>query len=269
MSNLSLAKALLVGKEDTGTKAVAVTMTWALIFGIVSVSLWVSGAIWCDLLWAARVLRRGVLGGLLKLILITCLAMAAGAWAQQTAPGPRDAAEEPETATSSTQRDSDDSSLTIGIIVSEYGRLRLLAYVALVISVAVGLVVYVMRRRPKLTFAITAGVLAAVVAAVISFGLFSTVFVSAETATCAEAKLQSGRMAQRYDDACRDAREGAANAFGLVSLFRGTVMSTGPDTNLPMAGGVVKAISWISLLAACVILYYLLRPLALKLAVRI
>lgn len=55
MKSLGIANALSVRKEDTGTKAVAVTMAWALIFGIVAVfaGLWGSGTIWRGLLWAA------------------------------------------------------------------------------------------------------------------------------------------------------------------------------------------------------------------------
>lgn len=55
MSGLGIANALSVGKEDTGTKSVAVTMAWALIFGILAVfvSLWGSGTIWRGLLWSA------------------------------------------------------------------------------------------------------------------------------------------------------------------------------------------------------------------------
>ena len=211
---------------------------------------------------------RGVAAGLLKLVLIVILGFSCTAWALGASTADREPEPPPATSATGAALSDESSNVAIGHIASEYPMLRMLSYAALAIGVVCGLLVYLWRRRGLRSFAITAGATATLVIAGLSFALFSELVLSPETSSCSTARLNFGTQRERYDDACREARERAANAFGLVSLYRSNAMREGADATLPVASGVVKTLSWLSLLTVSLLLYLLLRPLALKLAVK-
>ena len=209
---------------------------------------------------------RILVAGLLKLVLVCGFSVTA--WAQGASPPGPQATPPSAVAQAPAAPDAGATEVAIGHIVSEFPLVRLLSYVALTVGVVCGLGIYVWRRRGFRRFAITTGVVVTLLVAGLCFALFSSLVLSADSAACATMSLKTGTQRERYDDACRESREKAANAFGIVGLFRSHGMSAGDDLTVAVADGVVKTLAWLSLLGFALGLFLLLRPLALKLFVR-
>jgi len=154
-------------------------------------------------------------------------------------------------------------------IKSEFATVKLAAYIAMVLASLSGLVVFVYRRKRLMTFSKITG---AITTAVLSLGLFALLSVSlssSESSACASAALEVGTAAKDYDDVCRAARESAANSFGLASAFRSVFMSAGSDFIVPIGVGVLKLLSYISVLVASLLAFFISRPIAQQLFIRI
>lgn len=167
-----------------------------------------------------------------------------------------------ETARAASTAGANSSSLSD--IQSQFGALKLVAYVALGSGLVVGLLVFRKLRSGQIPLATTIGAACTAGVALLVFWLGSTFLLSADSAACGAALLETGSRAQLYDDLCREAREGAANAFGFVSAFRGLFLSAGEGFVVPVAGAMVKLLAHVSLLLTALVLYLLLRLVVLR-----
>lgn len=154
-------------------------------------------------------------------------------------------------------------------IKSEFATVKLCAYVSVVLASLAGVMVCVYRRKRLTTFSKTSGAVTAAVLSMGLFALFSLMLSSPEGNACASAALEVGNAAKDYDDVCRAARESVANSFGLASAFRSMFISGGSGFIVPIGVGVVKALSYTSVLLASLLAFFMLRPVAEKLFVRI
>lgn len=164
--------------------------------------------------------------------------------------------------------EGDEASQAIAMIKSEFATIRLASYLAVAVALVVGLGVYVYRRRLLMTFSKTAGAVTAALLSLVLLALLSSVLSSLESAACASAVLEAGARATDYDDVCRSARESAANGFGFASGFRALFIAAGSGYIVPIGTGVLKFLTYLSVLLVTLISFFVVQPLAERLFVR-
>jgi hypothetical protein len=149
-----------------------------------------------------------------------------------------------------------------------FGALKLGNYVAVLVSLLVGLAVYVRLRRGLRYSPKTKGYGAAMATMVVLFVILNWVTLSHDASSCASAVLSFGKDGTLYADTCRLAREGAANFTGLVSLYRQAFIAANSEYVIPLGPVAVRTLSFFSLFLSTSLLYLVFTPVALKLFVR-
>ena len=170
--------------------------------------------------------------------------------------------------TQETAREGDQASQVIATIKSEFATLKLASYLAGAVAVAAGLGVFLFRRRRLMTFSKTSGAVTVGILSLVLLALLSSVLSSSEGAACASAVLEVGAKATDYDDVCRAAREAAANGFGFASGFRAMFIAAGSGYIVPIGTGVLKFLTYFSVLLVALIAFFVVQPLAERLFVR-
>ena len=168
---------------------------------------------------------------------------------------------------------ADAGALAISELSSQFATLHMFTYVAAVIALVLGLSVYAWNRSQYWRFATLKGAVSTVVASVLLLMLASWATLRPQDSlACDSAVLDStsrpvrdndeaAARARDYDLQCRAAREGAANAFGMISGFRALFMAD----EVPVSAGLVRSLATISTVLVCLILFFPLLPLARRL----
>ncbi len=188
--------------------------------------------------------------------------------AQQTA-APADAPSSTErpAATGTDQGSNDSRDQEIRLIRSGFVTLRVVAYAALAAGLMAGLLVYVRRRGAWKTRPKTWGAVTAALVSIVLFCALVPALSGPETSHCASAVLREGSDATEYDDICRESRERAANAFGLTTAFRASMMHTASSYIVPIGAGLVKVLTYVSVPLAALAGFFILQPLSRRLFV--
>lgn len=150
-------------------------------------------------------------------------------------------------------------------LLADAPRMRFGAWLAMLVSLALGLLVYVHRRRRKYHWSRSAGYASAIGCFVVVFALMLSFLTSDRGKVCRSSPLNGGDAV--FIDACRNARESAANFGGLVDVYRGLFVPDSNDSIRPMGPTDVQVISWLSGLLWVSLAYLALVPVAKKLFV--
>lgn len=156
------------------------------------------------------------------------------------------------------QSDSEGTNALIDI-KSDFDLLKLLGFVAIVLSVALGLALFAYRHKRLMQYDSLMGLVTAVIIAPILLFSFTSVVLSTNSAACLTMSVSSGAEAQPLDTACGSSRESAANMIGATSLWHS--VTGGDGVIAPLSAGIVKFLMYLSVLLGALILYLLLRPI--------
>ena len=153
------------------------------------------------------------------------------------------------------------SDVELARVVSDFKLLKTLGFVAVAVAVAAGWIVYAVRHRRVQKFDTVFALLLTIVLAPALFYI-ATRLLGTDSAACLGLALGGGAEASAFSDACRAARESAANLFGFTSIwalmFGQTIVN---GIVAPLAAGLVKLLMYASVTLVAPLLFLLTKPL--------
>lgn len=170
----------------------------------------------------------------------------------------------PTTASAPALGDAGDAALVS--LKSEFDLLKMLGLGVIVVSATAGLATFGYMHKRLMKHDALVGFLVVLLITPFLFWTSSRLALSQDGAGCLSATLVSGSEARPFDDACRGARESAANMVGAKALWK-MVMGESIVSGLvvPMAAGGIMLLMYFSTLATATALYFIVKPFWKKL----
>ncbi len=207
----------------------------------------------------------------LSVLLAFLLALTLGVAQAQTSAAAADAASTAsafDTGTAAETQVSSEQVTEIRQLPTEYGHLKAMRWIAIALSVAGGLALYVYRFNLYRPHPSAYGLLTALLAVLVLDILLDTLLLPSGAGRCSAYLVVSGPTATAFDDACRLARESAGDLGGMLTLYRKVVLPPDSDVVVPVGATAVNVISCFAGILWTLILFFALKPLAKRLFVR-
>lgn len=143
---------------------------------------------------------------------------------------------------------------------NDFGLLKILGLVSIVLAATIGLAWYAYRHANVLSFDTLGGALLSVVLAPILLS-GATLFLSTDSTVCLSQSIGTGGDPSSFADACRAAREGTANMIGLKWLWA-MVFGQSVVQGLAVAysSAIIKTLMYASVCIAAPLLFFALKP---------